>query len=204
MEHAGNADGSNPLESTLEEAQNSSDGDETTLGEIVDAFGSQSLGPMLIIFGLLALFPPIGAIPGVPIVLGAIVALYAIQFLVGATTIWVPGRLRRVSFEREKLKQAQTKMQPWLGRIDHLFTERLTILTGPVVARLVGIAALLHALLMIPLEFISAVALPGAALTFFGVALTARDGLMMIIGWAFTAGAIWAAVAFAPWERIFG
>lgn len=118
-----------PLEDILEEAKDSSDGEETSVGELIDAFGAQSLGPVLILFGLLALFPPIGAIPGVPIALGAALILYAVQFLAGAASIWLPKRLREMSFKRDKLDKAQEKMQPWLSRIDRLFTERLTFVT---------------------------------------------------------------------------
>ncbi|GGY44324.1 exopolysaccharide biosynthesis protein [Parvularcula lutaonensis] len=204
MEQQPANDDTEPLEDILEEARESSDGEKTSVGELVDAFGAQSLGPVLILFGLLALFPPIGAVPGVPILLGAALVLYSVQFIAGATRIWLPKRLREVSFEREKIENAKTKMQPWLRRIDRLFTERLTVLVGPTSARLVGVAALLHALLMIPLEFISAVALPGAALTFSGVALTARDGLMMLVGWAITAAAVYVSIAFVPWDEVAG
>jgi hypothetical protein len=190
-----------PLEGILKDALQATDNEKTSVGDIIDSFGSQSLGPMLILFGLLALFPPIGAVPGVPIILGAVLALYSVQFIVAVDRVWLPDRLRRISFERQKLEKAEEKMGPWLKRIDRLFKERMSFATGKVMARMVGVAALLHAMLMIPLEFISAVALPGAALVFFGVALTARDGLMMLIGWTITAGAV-AALIFVPWGRM--
>ncbi|MCQ8185914.1 exopolysaccharide biosynthesis protein [Parvularcula maris] len=191
-----------PLESILEEAVEATDDEKTTVGDIIDAFGAQSLGPMLILFGLLALFPPIGAVPGVPIVLGAVLALYAVQFIVGKERVWVPARLRRISFERAKLEKARERMSPWLSRIDRLFRERMSFATGKLMSRFVGVAALIHAGLMIPLEFVSLVAIPGAALVFFGVALTARDGLMMIIGWTITAAAFYVTVFMVPWGKI--
>jgi hypothetical protein len=204
MAAASDTDDSTPLEGILNEAVEATDAEDTSVGDIIDSFGAQSLGPMLILFGLLALFPPIGAVPGVPIVLGAVLALYAVQFIVGAERIWVPGRLRQISFKREKLKKAQAKMSPWLSRIDRLFKERMSFATGKLMSRFVGVAALLHAALMIPLEFVSLVAIPGAALVFFGVALTARDGLMMLIGWTITAAAFYVTAFLVPWGKLMG
>lgn len=202
MNHEATGDHVAPLEDILDEAIEASDGEKTSIGEIIDKLGSRSLGPVLVLFGLLALFPPIGAVPGVPIILGAVLVLFSAQFLVGRTRIWLPNNLRKRSFKRDKLEKAREKLDPWLSRIDGLFKERLTFMTGKVASRLVGVAALLHAFLMIPLEFISAVALPGVALTFFGVALMARDGLMMILGWLFTLGAVYITLFVVPWGKV--
>jgi hypothetical protein len=159
---------------------------------------------VLILIGILTFFPPIGAVPGVPIILALITILYAVQFLVGRPQVWLPNRIRKISIERDKIGRAQSKLEPFLRRVDHLFKERLTFFTGDSAARLATAAVILHALLMIPLEFVSLVAIPGAALLFFGVALVARDGLMMLLGWLVTVGAVAATVFLVPWGRVFG
>ena len=192
-----------PLEDTLDDALEVTDGeDEVSVGELVDAYGTRSFGPALVLFGLLALFPPIGAVPGIPIILGAALLLFAVQFVVGRDHVWLPGFVTERSFERERLEKAEDKARTWLRKLDKLFTERLTFATGPKAEKAAAVAAVLHALLMIPLEFVSLVAVPGIALTAFGVGLMARDGLFMLIGFAATFGGI-AALFFVPWGSIF-
>ena len=192
-----------PLEDTLDDALDVTEGeDEVTLGELIDAYGSRSFGPVLVLFGLLALFPPIGAVPGVPIVLGAVLFLFAVQFVLGRDHVWVPGKIRRRSFERRRLEKAEDKSRRWLHKLDKLFTERLSFATGPRAEKAAAVASLIYALLMIPLEFVSLVALPGIALTAFGVGLMAKDGLFMLIGFAATLAAL-GGLYLVPWGAIF-
>lgn len=192
-----------PLEDTLDDALDVTEGeDEVTLGELLDAYGSRSFGPVLVLFGLLALFPPIGAVPGIPIVLGGVLLLFAAQFVAGRDHVWIPSKIRDRSFERKRLEKAEEKARSTLHRLDKLFTERLTFATGPKAEKAAAVASLIHALLMIPLEFVSLVAIPGVALTAFGVGLMAKDGLFMLIGFAATIGAL-AALWFVPWGAIF-
>jgi hypothetical protein len=202
MSTAEATDKKEPLTSVLKDAEESGDGEKASLGEMVDSMGAESLGPVLILFGLLALFPPIGAVPGVPIALGLVIVFYTTQFLFGVDHIWMPERLRKVSVKRSLIQKAQKKLDPVLSRVDKLFRERLTFLVGKTGAWLAAIGALFHAAFMIPLEFISAVAIPGLALTFFGIALSARDGLMMILGWLATAGAIYVLIFVVPWSKV--
>ena len=192
-----------PLEDTLDDALDVTEGgDEVSVGELAYAYGTRSFGPVLVLFGLLALFPPVGAVPGIPIVLGAALLLFAVQFAAGRDHVWLPGFVRNRSFDRERLEKAEDKTREWLRKLDKLFTKRLTFATGPKAEKAAAIASVLHALLMIPLEFVSLVAVPGAALTAFGVGLMARDGVFMLIGFAATIGAL-AALWFVPWGVIF-
>jgi hypothetical protein len=191
-----------PLTGVLKDAEESAEGEKACMGDMVDALGAENLGPILILFGLLALFPPIGAVPGVPIALGLVIVFYTVQYLFNADEVWMPKRLRNISVKRSLLHKAREKMTPVLSRIDKLFKERLTFATGKLASRLAAVAALFHALIMIPLEFISAVAIPGLALTFFGIALAARDGLMMILGWLVTIGAVYVLIFVMPWDTV--
>ena len=193
-----------PLEEVLDQALSAAEGrDEVSVGDLMDAFGTRSFGPVLVLFGLLALFPPIGAVPGVPIVLGAALLVFAVQFALGRDRLWLPDVLERRSLDREKLEKSDDKARGWLERIDRVFKPRLKAFTGPAAERAAAVCAVLHALLMIPLEFVSLVAIPGLALTAFGVGLMARDGLFTLIGFAATAAAI-IALFFVPWGEVAG
>ncbi|WOI52301.1 exopolysaccharide biosynthesis protein [Parvularcula sp. LCG005] len=180
-----------PLEDILDEAVHASDGDKTSIGDLLDSFGSRSIGPILVLIGLMVMIPPIGAVPGVPAVLGVVVVLFTLQFVFGRDHIWLPQRVEKVSIKTERLRKAQDKAQPVLARLDHLFTSRLGQFTGPVSERAAAIVATLLGLFMIPLELIpAAVSAPGLGLLFFGIGLMAKDGLMMLLGYVFSIGTL--------------
>ena len=193
-----------PLEDVLDQALEVAEGqDAVSVGDLLDAFGTRSFGPVLVLFGLLALFPPVGAVPGVPIVLGAALLLFAVQFALGRDHVWLPGVLEARSLDRDKLEKSDDKARGWLRRIDRVFKPRLSALAGPAAERAAAVCAVVHAFLMIPLEFVSLVAIPGVALTAFGVGLMARDGVFVGIGFVATAAAV-GALFLVPWGAVAG
>jgi hypothetical protein len=52
-----------------------------SLGAILEVVGRRSLGPLLLMAGLVLLAPIIGDIPGVPTAIGLVVLLIAVQLL---------------------------------------------------------------------------------------------------------------------------
>jgi len=194
-----------PLESVLETAIQDCDGDEVTVGGLLDMFGDRSFGPVIMLLGLLVTVPPLGGIPGLPIVVGLIILLFSLQIVFGARHVWMPDFIQKRGIACEKLEQAEDKVKPWLKRIDRMITERLTWATGKIATYAAAIAVSLLALLMIPLELVPfAVAAPGVATVLFGLALVARDGALMLAGFASTAAAIGLAVFGVPWEIVAG
>ena len=181
---------SDPLERILEAAIRSSDGDKATVGAILETIGTQSLGPIVLLAGLLTIIPVIGMLPVVPFIIGLVVVLFSAQYIFGKRSIWVPGHIRKLSIDRSTLEKAQQKSAKWLRRLDALFTERLTFMTGPTMQRITSLVILVLGLSMFPLGMVpGGVALPGWAFIFFGVGLTARDGLFLLIAYLLTSGA---------------
>ncbi|MFW5972654.1 MAG: exopolysaccharide biosynthesis protein, partial [Bacteroidota bacterium] len=76
--------------------------DEVSLGEIVEALGPRSFGPLLLLAGLITLAPLIGDIPGMPTLMGILVLLVAVQLLLNRKHFWLPRWLLRRAFSREK------------------------------------------------------------------------------------------------------
>ena len=74
----------NPLENVLERAINEVEGDKVTFGDILDLFGSRSFGPIIVLLGMLVTVPPIGAVPGLPMIVGVIIILFTVQIVFGA------------------------------------------------------------------------------------------------------------------------
>lgn len=167
-----------------------------TLGDVLDDLGDRSYGPLFFILGLIIMLP-IGAIPGVPIIIGAVLIILAAQFVFGLKHPWMPSRFRALSITQEKAQDARRRVRPFLGFVDRFIDERaLWIVSRPM--RIFAASSIIFlSLTMIPLEFIPfGVAVPGAAITAFGLAIVARDGLLMMIALGFVAGTGWLLAAF--------
>ncbi|MBL4793189.1 exopolysaccharide biosynthesis protein [Citromicrobium bathyomarinum] len=155
--------------------------DSVSIGDIVGTFGSRSYGPVLLVPALIGV-SPVGGIPTVPTILAATLLLIVIQLVFGKEHLWLPGILKNRSVEGEKLANAAEDMEGVGKWMDKIFHGRLEMFTGPTAARIAaGVVALL-CLAVPPLELLPfAVALPMAVIAAFGIALTVRDGLLMLL-----------------------
>lgn len=166
-----------------------------SLGATVEALGSRSYGPFLIVPALIEL-SPIGGIPAVPTFLAALIILFAMQMLLGRRHLWLPGFVARQSVSSAKMLKAVTKLRPLARRMDRWFHNRLPVLTSRFFMRFAAGGSIALALTVPPLEFIPfASSAPMAAIAAFGLALLARDGALMIVALLLAAGAIAAGAA---------
>lgn len=87
-------------------------------------------------------------------------------------------------------------MRAWARRIDAMLIPRLLFLSEPPFANLAGLACALAALATFPLGLIPVAPLaPGIAISFIGLGLFARDGLLLLAGGGVLGGALWLAYA---------
>jgi hypothetical protein len=188
-----------PLEDVIHEAIKNADGDKVTIGELLALYDDRSFGPIFTLLGLLAIIPPISAIPGLPSVAGAVILLFSVQMMIGHDHVWIPQIIQKQSIKRRKLEQAEMKAKPVLARIDRMITKRLTWATSAPARYAAGVIVSLLALALIPLELVPfAVALPAAAITMIGVALLARDGALMLLAFALSAAAFFVVIVYSP------
>jgi hypothetical protein len=155
--------------------------DQVTVGDMQETIGERSYGPFLLVPAVLEI-SPVGAIPGVPTLLAAIIAIFAAQMVLGRQHFWVPGILRNRAVSGDKLKKAAAKMRP-LGRwTDKVFRGRLQgLVRGPVVRAAAALSILL-CLTVPPLELLPfASTVPMAAIAMFGLAMLVKDGLLMLL-----------------------
>ena len=187
--NSGGSDGEHPLKGLLDDAIDSAEDGRVSIGTLLDAFGSRGFGPIISIFALIAATPPIGGIPGVPTTMGLLTLLVAVQLLFGSQHPWVPQFIQKRGVKKEKLEKARKKASSVLGKIDALVGPRLKFATTGPAEWLAALCCVLLGLTMPPLELLPfAAALPAAAILMFGLGLTARDGLLMLIGFAATGG----------------
>ena len=186
-----------PLTDLIDEIVADAENGALTLGAILDDLRDRSYGPLFFVLGLIILLP-IGAIPGVPIVIGVILIILSAQFVFGLHHPWMPDRFRHLSVSEEKAKDARRRVGPTLRFLDHLVDERLSWVVSKPLRIFAALSIMFLSLTMIPLEIVPfGVAVPGAAIAAFGLAITARDGLVMLIALGFVGGTIYLMLSIA-------
>lgn len=169
------------------------EGERVSLGEILDALDNRSYGPLLLLPAVIVV-SPLGAIPGMPLVTGAIVFLFAGQMLIFVSHPWLPKMLRRFAFPREKLTYAVEHLNPWIQWTERAIHHRLDVFaTWPGSYLIAPICLTLSVLFGLFGVIPFAVAIPGGAVLLFALGLTARDGVLVLLGYALTAAAGWMA-----------
>ena len=167
-----------------------------SVGDIIDALGTRTYGPMLIVPALLEI-TPLGAVPGVPTFLAVTIAIFAVQMLFGRHRFWVPGIIENRRFGASKLHAATHKLMPIAERLDRWFHGRLRFLTQGVGTRMAAATVLLLCFAVPPLEFLPfASSGPMLAIALIGLALLVRDGALMLVALAIGIAAVsWGATS---------
>ena len=150
------------------------------VGDVVSKFGDRSFGPMLFIPALVGL-SPVGAIPGIPAFLAVIIAITGTQLAFGRKHLWLPVFLQQRGINGSRLEDAARKMAGFAHWLDKVFHGRVERLTDDPFPEIAAVAVLVLCVLIVPLELLPfAVMVPMAAIAAFGLALTVRDGLLML------------------------
>ena len=130
---------------------------------------------------------PVGDIPGVPTMVAVLVLLLSTQLLWGRRSFWLPGWLLRKSIARSKMTKSIGWLERPAGFIDRFLRPRLSMFAEGFAVRVIATVSLLISLAMPVMEVIPFSASgAGAALTAFGLALIARDGLVALLALIFT------------------
>lgn len=153
---------------------------EVAVGDVVEALGSRGFGPFLVVIPLIDI-SPIGSIPGLPTALAVVIVLIAGQMAVGREHLWLPGFVERRSIASKKVKRATQKVRGLARFLDRWFHGRLPALTKGPFVRAAAIGCIVMAMCVPPLELLPlATTAPMLAIAAFGLALTVRDGALMI------------------------
>ncbi|MFI9654830.1 exopolysaccharide biosynthesis protein [Guyparkeria sp. GHLCS8-2] len=163
-------------------AEAASGRNEVYFATIMDALGTRSFGPVLLLIGVI-LVSPLSGLPGMPTLMGVGLALISLQLLMGREAFWLPGWLLNRNVSGKRLQRALR----WLDRparfIDWWLRPRLSMLASDRGAIVIAVVCLLLALAMPVMELVpfSATA-AGLAVVCFGLALVAIDGLFVLLG----------------------
>lgn len=159
------------------------------IADVLDDFGRRSFGPFLLIPPLIEL-SPIGGIPGVPTFLALIIAITAAQLFTGKDHVWMPQFIQRRAVSGRRLHRAVIKLRGMAHWLDAHSHGRLESLTQGAWMKIAAVAIIVLCCTVPPLEFIPfASSAPMLAIASFGLALTVRDGVMMLLAMALAATA---------------
>jgi hypothetical protein len=180
------------LEELLDQIDEAREGEErVSLETIMEAVGRRSLGPPLLIAGLIVSAPVVGDIPGVPTTMGIFVGLVAAQLVWGRTKLWLPRWLLRRGMTSSKLDKPLRWLRKPAKVVDRVLRRRFSALADGAASRIIAFACLLIAAIMPAMEVVPFSAnLAGIILIAFGLALIAGDGLLALIGMVVTVGTL--------------
>ena len=190
------------LGSLLKSLEERTSGDRVTVSNMLHAVGRRSYGPILLLLGFVSI-SPLTVVPGANWLMSLVILLIAGQILFGLSYPWVPKGILKIDFPRSALLTGIEKAYPHVSQIDRFLKPRLAFLTAPPFVQIVALICIAAALLGFPLGLIPfGPVLPGLTVLLFGLALTARDGFMLILAAAMLAGSCY--LFMHVWERLVG
>lgn len=169
---------------------------DTTIGDLADSLGERAFGALMFIFAVPNAIP---MPPGTSAILGLPLVILTWQVLMGRQSLWLPKMVRQRRISKEMLHTFVTKVTPIMAKLERVLKPRLPfIVSSDLAERLIGLVAFpLALILFLPIPFGNIP--PALAIACLALGLAERDGLAVLIGYAFslTAAAILAAVSSA-------
>lgn len=179
--------------------------DEVPIREAIEDIEThEGLAPVVFVLTVPVLAP---LPPGVSMVLALPLLFAAPQMMIGRKDLWLPDWLGCKGIERDKLHAAIKRLLPWVERVEKAVHPRLTFMTSQAGATVAGaICTLMAVVLVLPIPFANL--LPALTVLMLSLALTRRDGLVMLIGLLLLAAAVaaiaWGIHAKATGRKLFG
>ncbi|GGF61186.1 exopolysaccharide biosynthesis protein ExoD [Paracoccus acridae] len=168
----------------LDAAGAASDGKKTSVGQIVESLGENSLTPNLI-FVALAVVSPLSGIPLFSSVCGIAIALISGQMLVGRDHIWLPGFVMSRQIDSDKLDRALKIMRRPARWLDRVARPRLAFLVHGPLRKLTQALCMVCGLAMPFLELVPFTSsILGTVVSLLAFGMLARDGLFTLLGFA--------------------
>jgi hypothetical protein len=178
------------LRQLLDRLDKAATGERVDVECMMEAVGRSSFGALLLLGGLVTL-SPLDIIPGIPTIIALAVLIVCVQLLAGRRHFWLPGWVLRRSITTTRFHRALTWLQKPARFGDRLVRPRLTALTNDAAIKVIAVGCIAVAMAMPIMEVVPFSAnLAGIALTAFGLAVIAHDGLLALIAFGATAAGI--------------
>ena len=160
----------------LEELAKTWPHERVSLGDVTRLLGERGYGVLMFVLALPGIVPGVSSIAAIPLV------LVAVQLAIGLPRPWLPRILAARSLSRADFARMIERVAPHLARVERLLRPRLTVLTGALGERMIGVMCLVLALLLtVPVLFNWPLVVPIALMS---LAMLERDGVFAIAGFA--------------------
>jgi hypothetical protein len=183
------------LSDVLDRIEESAHGDSVQVRELAEHLGRKSFASVMLVCSLLSASPA-SAIPGLTAAVGAIVAVLAVQMLVGRECVWLPGFVARRHIPARTLRRAIGWLRRPVQVVERFSKPRLSILLE---RPWIGLPLLLTLGLALFMPFMEVVPTSGsiasALVAVFAAGLLLRDGGLVLL-----ALLVMAAVPVAVWH----
>lgn len=162
----------------LREMLDNAEGDRVAMREFFNCFREKGFGILLLLFSLPSALPV--PAPGYSIPFGIILALLALQLVLGRKTPWLPDWVLNISFKRSFMEKIVPAGIAFLAKTEALVRPRFHWFTGRA-------GQLLPALLVIVMASFMMIPIPGTntapAMVIFliGMGLSQNDGLVLCL-----------------------
>lgn len=188
------------LQSLLRSLAANTAGERVSVGDLLNAVGRRSYGPVILLLGFIAI-SPLTLVPGANSLVAVIILIFAVQMVFGREYPWLPRRALTFSFPRKHLVSGLERLDKHAHTVDQLLRPRFVFLTRTPFVQPVALALVAAALVTIPLSFIPlGPVLPSLTVLLFGLAITARDGFVLALAGATLFGAV--LLMIRAWEAL--
>jgi len=153
--------------------------DRLTVGDILGVLRDRAFALLVVLLGLPNCLP---MPPPIPLLCGLLLALVALQLVLGRTAPWLPRALLRRSIKRSDVERAVARALPVFHRLEHFSRPRMTGFESAAAMRLMGVLLLILSLgLLFAPPLIGQIPL-GIAVCLVGLGLVERDGVVVLGG----------------------
>lgn len=176
-----------PLGDTLKLLLATEDTRGLSIREVTAAVGEKGFGLVLIVLSLPSALPV--PAPGYSTPFGIVIALIALQMLLGRQALWIPEKLGHI---RIKPKLANTMLgtaSRFLKTIERFIRPRQLWIRGRAgQAALAAVIVVMACLMMLPIPLTNT--FPAMVIFMIGIGLSEEDGLLAIAAFAIGCGAV--------------
>lgn len=178
------------LQQLLDRLDQAATGERVDVDCMMNAVGRSSFGALLLLGGLVTL-SPLDIVPGIPTLIALAVFTVCVQLLANRHHFWLPGWVLRRSISCQRFRRALTWLKKPARFGDRLVRPRLTFLATGAAAKVIAVGCIVVAVAMPIMEVVPFSAnLAGLALTAFGLAVIAHDGLLALVAFGATVAGV--------------
>lgn len=158
------------------------DGD-LTYRYILQALGERAFGIGILFFSL-PIFLPLSSLPGLALVFSLPIVFFALEMIVARKSFWLTKSMGNKTISHSKFSKIIHAVTPYLIKLERLSKPRWAFMVSRPMEVMNGIVILfLTLLLVLPIPFSNSIF--GAMLVSFGLGMAEKDGVLILIGYAF-------------------